>query len=259
MLLLTLLLAALPARALDLTQDAIYNGRAVAADGQTWKSTVGLSFRATDGGYYACSGVLLETDVILTAAHCGIQNGSELTVTLFRENSPDGIVLYLGAGDYEFAAHPSYRETTGYEPATDDLAVVVIRNHALPEGFEPAPVQTEAQASASDYGHPAYVVGTGLTEKGTMSDRLYFAQGTFAGYQYGGVLTVSFPGRSGVCGGDSGGPVFVKSGGVLYLSAITNATPTDLSAHCGSLLYATSIDAGRYRWIQGTAARLRAP
>jgi secreted trypsin-like serine protease len=238
-------------------EDAIYNGRPVAADGTSWKSTVGLSFTGTDGQGYACTGSFIAADTILTAAHCRIKNGASVSIALYKENSTEATYLFADGADYRYVAHPRYRKSSAYDPGSDDVAVLVLKSATLPEDFDTVSIQTSGQARASDPGHQATVVGTGLTEKGEMADHLYFAQGVIANYLAGGVVQINFGGRVGVCGGDSGGPVFVSSGGQLYLSAITTATPTNLGKHCGNVLYANYIDAARYQWINSTAAKIR--
>jgi hypothetical protein len=47
----------------------------------------------------------------------------------------------------------------------------------VPDGFEPANIQTSEIASASDPGRNVYAIGAGTTNTGAMSDHLYFAQG----------------------------------------------------------------------------------
>ena len=54
------------------------HGRAVAPSGQTWRHTVGLEF-AVPAGIENCSGVIVEDDLILTAAHCRIPRNSPVS------------------------------------------------------------------------------------------------------------------------------------------------------------------------------------
>lgn len=306
-----LMLALLSTSALadGLKHQVIYNGSPVAAGGQSWRSTVGLSYDTADGRGGGCTGVFITRDVVLTAAHCKIKNKGNVTISLYKGNSTTPTYIFLGEDDYTYSSHPRYRETGSYGYATDDVAVLVLKTARLPDEFEPAELQTSAYANASDIGQPALIVGTGMRENGRMSDRLYFAQGTIGQYINGGVMVVDFTGPSffnfgstgvpdswrsgspapsdffqfngaaprrpgnffsqaparparpprtqGVCGGDSGGPVFVKAGNRLLLSALTTSTAMNLSQYCGSSANTNEINADRYRWIDAESNRIR--
>jgi len=261
MYLLPLLLLSLSAHASQpsLNEDAIYHGKAAAADGQTWKSTVALNFDSPDGKSYACTGVFIEDDLILTAAHCRIKNGGRVDITFYKNNDPaNSQVIEVTGDEFKYAPNPRYRKSSAYDPGTDDVAVLVLKDQRLPDGFEAASIQTASIVSASDPGRSVYVAGTGLTHTGAFADRILFAQGTIFTYLDGSVMQVSFPAGVGVCGGDSGGPVFVRSNGKLFLSALTTSTPDDLAAECGNTLYANGITADRFTWIESAASHLRA-
>jgi V8-like Glu-specific endopeptidase len=237
------LLALTPAHANELAEDAIYNGHAVAADGQTWKSTVGLSY--STGG---CSGVFIEENVILTAAHCAIKADSELTLTMYKENDPEKVeYIYLAKEDFKYTSHPGYVKSL-YSASTNDIAVIYLKNKTIPEGFTPAQVLTASNTSAGDIGRAAYSAGLGGTGHDVNATKLTFAQGTFTSYEYGGAVRIDFRG-SGVCPGDSGGPVFAKAGGVLYVAALNMQIETNIGGNCGTVLYASVINAERYNWF----------
>ncbi|MGZ3650998.1 MAG: trypsin-like serine protease, partial [Bdellovibrionota bacterium] len=210
------------------------------------------------GRSYACTGVFVETDLILTAAHCRIKNGGRVDITLYKNNDPGAAqVIEVTGADFQYAANPRYRKASAYDPGSDDIGLLVLKSQSLPDGFEVAPLQTSAIVSASDPGRPVFVAGTGVTHTGAFADRILFAQGTITTYLDGSVLQINFPYGVGVCGGDSGGPVFVRSNGHLYLSALVTSTPTDLGSECGNSLYANGITADRYNWVQKTADRIR--
>jgi secreted trypsin-like serine protease len=259
MLFLPFLVAAQALAAAPIAQDAIYRGHPVGAGGTSWRSTVGLNLEASNGQWFACTGVFLETDVILTAAHCaeGITNASNIYVNLYKENSTAVTTLYPDPGtEVRILAHPGYAKYT--TPSADDLAVIVLRNQTLPDGFRPALVQGKEQADASNNGETATVVGTGRNEKNAMSDRVYYAQGTFSSYQTGDIAVIDFTSDQGICGGDSGGPIFVSQGGQLYLSALNTAVDNNLGNSCGNRMYANAITSERYDWAEAAAVRMRA-
>jgi hypothetical protein len=71
------------------------------------------------------------------------------------------------------------------------------------------------------------------------------------------VAVIDFAVDSGICGGDSGGPVFVSQDGQLYLSALNSAVDNNLGGTCGNRRYANAITGDRYDWAEVAAARLR--
>lgn len=243
---LTLLLSLLAlntAQAQSLSEDAIYAGHVVAADGQAWKSTIGLSYSTG-----SCSGVFIEDNVILTAAHCKIVAESDLTITMYKENNPDLVeYISLTPEDYKYTAHPGY-VLSQYGASTNDIAVIYLKNKYIPEGFTPAPILTSSVADAGNPGRAAYAVGLGGIGHSRSATRLTFAQGTFTQYENGGAVRVDFPG-SGVCPGDSGGPVFAKAGGKLYVAALNMQIQVNVGGNCGTVLYASLITADRYNWF----------
>lgn len=237
------LLALIPAHAKNLAEDAIYAGHSVAADGQAWKSTVGLSYSTG-----SCSGVFIEENVILTAAHCSVGVNSDLTITMYKENDPEKAeYLFLSPEDFKYTAHPGYVKST-YSSSNNDIAVIYLKNKTIPEGFTPAPLLTSSNASAGDPGRTAYSVGLGGTGHDVSATKLTFAQGTFTNYEYGGAVRIDFR-NSGVCPGDSGGPVFAKANGTLYVAALNMQIQTNIGGNCGTVLYASVITGERYNWF----------
>lgn len=246
---LTLILSLLvltPAHANALAEDAIYRGTAVGNTGQAWKSSVKLEYNGT-----MCSGVFMTEDTILTAAHCPISNVAILTVKLFRDNNPaSSDFIDLEPGEFTYTKHPRYRPVGGGMAGVNDIAVVVLKNKSLPEGFSPAELQTSSDERASDPGETAFMVGAGLKGDGNFADRLFFSKGSIRGYQNGSVMIVEIFDRQGICGGDSGGPVFVSVNGRLKLAGVINSTFDDIGKECGTTVNITTITAEIYNWIQ---------
>ncbi len=236
------------------TEQVIYHGFQISPLSSAWKSSVNLRF---DG--FLCTGVFIESDVILTAAHCDIKNNAFLNIQLYKEDNPEkSTTLRLTGDEYYFRANPHYVKSRDSDPGTDDIAIVVLRNKRIPEGFAPANFQTSDISAASDPGQTVSVVGTGMTDKKKIAARLLGAQGHIDSYLNGEVMKVTMDGTQGVCGGDSGGPVFVEDEGKLFLSSITIAQSGKLSDACGNTLYATVITAKRYNWIMRNARPIRA-
>jgi hypothetical protein len=134
------LLTATPALASDARVfETIYRGKAVDRAGLSWKSTVSLNFDSPDGKWYACSGVFIAQDVILTAAHCRIKDEGTVQIKLFKENSPSATIIYAEGKEFQYRAHPRYRKGA-YDAGTDDIGVLVLKNARLPEDFLPNPI-----------------------------------------------------------------------------------------------------------------------
>ena len=113
----------------------------------------------------------------------------------------------------------------------------------------PATMLPEESDALADRGTNVTIVGAGVTGFGAFSDRLYFATGTVQNYYDGGVMEVSFA-TQGICGGDSGGPVFTTVRGSLYLSGVINARADDVGTDCGRTLYAARLDGAMRSWIR---------
>lgn len=231
-------------------EDAIHNGNLVAAGGQAWRSVAKLEFNG-----YMCTGVFINYDTLITAAHCNITNDSSLYITLYKENDPSKAqYLYLQKGDFRYTKHPRYVHTG---QATDyDLSVVVLKNgKRLPEGFTPAEFVTSDYASATDPGQPAFLVGSGMTGTSTYASQLWFQRGTISQFTGAAQMMVESAYGKGVCGGDSGGPVFVQGpNGRLMLYGVINATSGEINAKCGTTVYTTVVGAAEYQWLQGVRA-----
>lgn len=256
-LLLLSLLFTSPALA-ELAEDAVYRGKAVAADGQAWRSTVNLAYETAGGSWGGCTGTFIDDDVILTAAHCRVKNGGQLVVRMYRQNDKEQPEqMWLEGGDFHFTAHPRYVKSSSYDPGSDDIGVIVLKRERLPDGFSVAQFHTAGIRNAADPGRTAFAVGTGRNERGAQTDRILFAQGTISNYETGGVMVVSFQNGQGICGGDSGGPLFVQHGRELYLSAVITAVAANLGQGCGDRLYTNVITAERYNWIQARVRNVR--
>ena len=237
-----------------LTEDAIYRGTRVGADGQTWKSAIQLYFNG-----YACSGVFIRRDVILTAAHCEIQRGAEVTVKYFRANDPaQAEHQYLSASDYKTYAHPSYSGAPYFE--NDYRVIVLTGGNEIRDGFAPVGFITSDYGSAVDPGGTVYIVGAGTTGNDVSADRLSFAKGRIDYYGNGSRMMISVNPGQGVCQGDSGGPVYVSAGGGLVLAGITSSTSNlhGISRGCGTAHEAGLMSADVTEWIRSKADEARA-
>jgi hypothetical protein len=206
----------------------------------------GLMVLAPDGRF--CSAVMLDRDVVLTAAHCVTGNGDHRVHFRNRDGTP--ALMRIA----ERAVHPEY-DPDAIRTRRRSIDVALVRlAEPLPADFSPATLsQTTPAATAS-------VVVSGFGTRDEQDGR-----GTNTGRFDSVVLSVVEPyGRSriliwlapadaamrGACHGDSGGPVSMD-GNVF---AITTWTTGPGSRACGELTQGVLLGPQR-GWIDQVTGR----
>ncbi len=145
-----------------------------------------------DTGAAFCTATVISERVVLTAAHCGVQNDPSAVRVRFGAQAPGVTIEILDA-----VSHPSFDNTESH-----DLALVLLA--------EPAPSAAVALLSAAP---PAMVriVGFGDTAGGAM-DAGRKREGTAMVTSTTPLSIVLGPSPALPCNGDSGGPVFAPAG-----------------------------------------------
>jgi V8-like Glu-specific endopeptidase len=198
---------------------AITNGT---LDGNAHPSVGGLvsPTQYSDGTWLYCSGTLISSTVLLTAAHCAT-DGERVAVT-FDSDYEDGDKVYYGT----FEADPLY---PGSSSDSHDIAVVVfdkavkgITPALLPEAGSLSDLSEDQRFTSVGYG--AYEV---TNEPGghryLYDDRRMVATGELNAINKT-WLRISMnasTGNGGTCYGDSGGPNFLGTTNIVAAITIT--------------------------------------
>ena len=218
----------------------------------THNAVVSLEF-TTFQGLALCTGTLIDTRVVLTAAHC-VENAPAASTRV-------GFGPTIFGSDTQWRraesshAHPDYGQVAATDPPINDIAVVVLAEDP-PEGVVPLPVlPASLQLTGADVGMAIEIVGYGDTQgtgpeytKLTTAATLDWVCVTPGGCDYtddgeyavGAQNTIGHdqvPG--GACSGDSGGPFFVVRDGVEYVAGANSYGGEE----CRAFNFATKVDA----------------
>ncbi|MCB0346028.1 MAG: trypsin-like serine protease [Bdellovibrionales bacterium] len=159
-------------------------------------SLVLLDILDTNGSIGACSGVVVDSQIVMTAGHC-VQGG----VAAILVSTPAGQQVAATS----IAQHPGFRRSGGV--LFDDYAFVFVNQ----------PINS-ARASillsrAPQVGEEVYVAGRGETSQGSGAVDNIFAGAAVIDNVTDAHIWISFEGnQSHPCGGDSGGPLLIKLG-----------------------------------------------
>ena len=198
-----------------------------------------------DGGGMACTGTLISPDVVLTAAHCLVdqeyisQEYPGLTVKTYFSFELDvsqfGVAhLDLPTGAVEVAkqvGHPEYGKSDSEpEPGLGndrDIALLFLKKPV--EGVTPAPLVREQDRARLIAGAQVHIAGYGQRERTANSEtagikfhgRTFIREVNDGEMQVGGLENEAGRGPS-KCYGDSGGPTYIEVDGVLRVIGVTS-------------------------------------
>jgi secreted trypsin-like serine protease len=174
----------------------------------------------SDGTWLYCSGTLIAPNIFLTAAHCG-EDGERVSVT-FDTAYAAGDKVYAGT----FEADPLYNQS---QSDPHDIAVVVLDKDV--RGITPARLPEAGSLSRlsgsqrfTSVGYGAYEVTNGPGGHQYLYDDVRMvATGTLNAINPAWLRISMNPstGNGGTCYGDSGGPNFLGTTGILAASTIT--------------------------------------
>ena len=226
-------------------------GGAPAAEG-AWDDAVALYSPADQ---FACSGVLVAPDVVLTAGHCGANLGGAVVGTTNLRRGGQRIPIERSI------VHPDYYTTLD--------AAILILEHPV-EDIAPRPLALDC--IAQDYvtaGAPVVIVGFGATDAWandwtnvlqegftTITDPVCadLSAGCYERVSPGGELLAGGDGVDS-CAGDSGGPLYLPTpDDGTYLVGITSRAKVPAETPCGAGGIYVRVDA-LADWIEAETGR----
>ncbi|QLY25569.1 trypsin-like serine protease [Bdellovibrio sp. KM01] len=190
----------------------IVGGEKVKSGDEVEKHLVMVWGKSPTGGK-VCSGTIITSNLILTAAHC-VHEREKLEVGFGKSG------LFPNWEPVDRAiVHEQYNGNVGYGY---DLAVVRLKK-PLPKGYGPVAVVGEEDMLTIN--EPVILAGYGRTsvDKPSSSGNLRKVETTLARWIRG-FLIVDMSNGKGMCDGDSGGPMFVRRNNQLVLAGVTSFT-----------------------------------
>jgi hypothetical protein len=235
---LLMLMTVLPAASNAAQNLNLFNPHALSVESsKTWRSTVMIAIDEK----WQCTGVFVRDNLILTAKHCFPDGTPAALRVVFFWGSDSSSQSSMTTENYEIIYNPS-----------KDLALIKLGASIFPDAnyYSMRTINSSDISTFDDlYNRSIFIGGSGWNNL-TEIAYLGFIPATFNGYeaQYGGWLKL---GSSGICGGDSGGPVMIESNGELVLIGITNASTANIddSHKCGDGEAFTFIDDSVGTWI----------
>jgi V8-like Glu-specific endopeptidase len=239
-------------------EPVVFGGRNVTRSDDIAKSVVGVA--VPDGKMFdLCTGVLVGPRVVLTAGHCMIGK-TDKAVVIFRRS-------LLNAPQSAFRIVEKYAVPSGFDADVadgsdpNDLALVLLDRPAPPSAV-PLPVSLIPVAPLAK---GVMLAGYGAAKYDQKKDRISgnagFALRTAAAeiVDWSALITLD-QSKSGVCRGDSGGPIYAEVGDRLALIAtITGVVyPADAAEACRSAGRA-AVTANWVSWINLRLARWGLP
>jgi len=233
-------------------EDFIIGGTTVDASDPVASSTV----LVTDGNFI-CTGSIIDTDLVVTAAHC-VAAPAETLKIVFALDINGGIDKSAVLPITGYLANPGWQGENSSGVDQHDIALIRV-NGALPAGYHPATMLSSSASSAIKKGDLTELAGYGITNAATQDGAGTLREVSVKVSKQLGQTEVVLDQRQGkgACHGDSGGPAFAKVGGELQLWGVTNrGYPDNAPDNCKEYAVYTRIEAYA-DFLSQAAAQLR--
>jgi hypothetical protein len=205
-----------------------------------------------------CTGAIVGPDLVLTAAHCVSARGRYRVRYLDRSFRRQNVAVT------RTAAHPGFDPNHGF--ASDDVGLIQV---ARPFGSDIRPAGLPSGSWGVGWfgggsGEELLIAGFGSTERSRARDGVLrealmrTASPSVPGRGFAGLTGEDAQQRPGMCVGDSGGPVYRRSGRGFLVVGVLKGGTTDPGRECtSSPVYVPLRD--YVGWIRQTAAGWNAP
>jgi hypothetical protein len=198
-------------------------------------ASIGAVLATIPEGTMLCTGTLVGPDVVLTSAHCVRDTTTAIEFRVGRDFL-DPVVTFAAT---QWHRHPGYDDAGGGAP-DHDLAVIVLDGDTSAAGLEPIVI---SDTYMSILGMTVQAVGYGGTEDPEGNSlRKWTVQQVQLELPFG--YSISDGGLSGLCAGDSGGPLLylVPGLGVRVMGTAASISSTDCLGASNYSRTDTSID-----------------
>ena len=216
------------------------------------KHTVGLYNIKHDS---VCTGVIIEENLILTAAHCVSETPAEKVEIIFGNKILDSEITKFKA--LKLIVHENYNLAL----IINDVALVRLPK-AVPAGFSPIDIESSRQLNLTK-GDKVTAIGYGVTGTGFFSigSRGTLHMGKISIENYGvqnALVAIDQSIGSAICFGDSGGPTFTEIEGRVVLvgiSSFVNSVKLKKKYICSDKAFLSNPNFF-YSWIQESKLKI---
>lgn len=243
------------------TDGAVISGQSVPSNDLNAKSVVSLYYldRRT-----LCTGVIIDKDIIVTAAHCGYNrhgDRDEVPTICFSQNAGESLALEAIESCVQADKtihHENYFD--GFQTNEADIADIRLISFTQYPARSYIPAALPPAKNPPKIGNQFLVYGFGLTQAIPEKSATHLQTGQInLGLAFG-KTELYFPttnNGTSACHGDSGGPIFRPSLAGPQLVGITSRALTEDGAQtCSTGFIATDVRP-YLKWIKKTSADLR--